>query len=870
MAAFREIHKLRGQATRDYESLRGYIDTYRTRADNLEGQVGKWCDELEQLTTQHDKTVNTYLRRYHRLEGATNGLLTRVRALEVRDATKHAATGGYSKTCCCQDESLAKRLSKMEGRMQALEDKCKTKDDKIKSLSAKCDAFYKRAARHERDIQDALSSATTTKAQSKVANPTTTGEEDACLTSLVQTVELHGHYFEEIRDHILQQEDTSKKAPTSAESLSQIKDLQKRIVGAVAQAHKRTVDKNLEKIKRQLEQWTKEVNVLSQQCLQNKERFTLLEEAGESLDLKLCESKRRTDAVLADFKSSVDGQVAAHKKAVDAETKKLGVSFHEKLADFANELQKDRLDGMRAQIQQLQSHYEELEARLHEQAMTEPDTTIAAEPVRPTTSVFQFAAFPPLQSGMGAGTMNVRNVGEEDHSMGGAFGHTQSASGDQPMADVSLFSHHTSGVQDEVSGRCDFVTGNTTAEQYQAGRHEPGLAAGVPSGHTRDGLYGAVDAEDEPMDLSSGSSCDDFVVKSAAPDRGLVSQAAAVVAAPGVGNRNGDDNRVPAGDSRHTTGQSQDDKLVASQPGHGTTGGGIQIPGLGALPKTEIPQICTPSPLAEDELRFDPKILSGVGGQPSTDFVLYNRAPAPTPSPAHTTLSQLESKTEVRSPFSGILVRVPPTPTVEPKALSEPKPLKQAVQPLQPGDIAGSQSKTAAARTTPPPLAGPVRRQLPLPQRHPEKPAISSPVTRNVPRASAPSPPLEALSFNYSADYVDKLRIHVIYEALESWLEKRINREYDEKIEETIRKKAGSLDSVGTLAEQDGLASQDAYSRAAVEQIFSTWFDNCIVPEVDGLGVVLVAGSFEKEDEMGRFMEEIVRDYMEKHPADHC
>lgn len=83
LAAFREIHKLRGQATKDYESLRGYTDTYRTMEDNLEGQVTKWCDELEQLTTKHDKTVNTYLRTYHHLEGATNGLMTRARALEA-------------------------------------------------------------------------------------------------------------------------------------------------------------------------------------------------------------------------------------------------------------------------------------------------------------------------------------------------------------------------------------------------------------------------------------------------------------------------------------------------------------------------------------------------------------------------------------------------------------------------------------------------------------------------------------------------------------------------------------------------------------------------------------------------------------------
>lgn len=755
--------------------------------------------------------------------------------------------------------------------MQALEDKCKTNDDKIKSLSTRCDALYKKAVRHERDIQDALSSATTTttEAQPKVTDPATTGEEDARLTSLVQTVELHGHYFEEIRDRILQQEDAGKKAPTSAESPPQFKDLEKCIAGAVAKEHKRSVDIT----KRQSKQWSKEVNVLSHQYLQNKERLTLVEEADKNLDLKLCESKRQTDATLADFKSSVDGQLVAHKEAVDAEIKRIVVSFQQNLVDFANELQVNRLDGMKPRIQQLQSQCEELEACLHEQATTQPDTTMAAEPARPITSVFHFAEFPALQSMMGAGTVNVQNVGEEDHSMGGAFEHTPSASGDQPMSDVSLVSHHTSGVQYEVSGRCDIVTGNTTAEQYQAGGHEPSLAVGVPSRHTLDDLYGAVDAEDVSMDLcSSRSSCDDFVMKSAAPDRGFESEASAAVAAPDVGNRDGDDNRAPAGDSQYTTDRSQDDKVVAPQPVHGTAGGEIHIPGLGTLPKTEIPQSRTPSPLAEDELVFDPRTLSGVGGQPSTDFVLHNRAPAPTPSLAHTTLSQHESKTVVRSPFSGIAIRIPPTPTVEPKALSEPKLLDQAAQALQPGDIAGSQSKTAAATTNPHPVTGLVRRQLPLPQRRPAKPAIPSPMSSSVPRASAPSPPLEAPFFNYSADYIDELRVHVIDEALESWLGETIGGESAPDIKRAITTggKGKSLGCVGELAEQAWLTSQDVYYKAAVEQIFSAWFDNYVVQAVDDCGWDLLEGSLQEEEEKRRFLEAAVRAYMEKHSADSC
>lgn len=835
--------KLRGRAARDFEGLRGYIETYRTRADHLEDRVGKWCDELEQQATEHDRTVQAYLKRYHHLEGTTSGLLTRVRALEVTTREDAAAAPGNNKTCRCrggdQSSSLVKRLSRMEGKMQALEDKCKAKDDKIQGLSARCDALYKKAARHEQDIRNALSSVpttTTTKAQSKAAeaavstSTTTVDSQEARLATLAQAVELHGHYFDEIRDRILQHEDASSKAPlpTSPESPPQIRDLEARVAGAVAQAHEKTIQKHRGKVEQQLAQWSKELRAALSQQLDS------LKKTNEDLNLKIDWSKGQTDAALAGLKASVGGQIAAHKEAVDAGTERRLASLNEKLADITKELRGHHLEAMSADIQQhagqlqeLQSQHDELEARLREQATTtQPnDASMATELVHPMTSVFQFGAFAALTPGVEPEIMRVQ-AAEEDNPMGDDMG---PASGDQSMVDVR---------------------GSSAAEQYQAEYRGPSMAVDVPFCHDQDDLYPSIETEDEPMDLSSGTSVDDFVVKSAASDRGLESPVA-VVGHP-------DANRAVA--AQWTTSQSQDDTLMAPQPRSGTADHEIQIPGLGLLPKTESP----PSPAGEDELNVNMERFPGL----PADSLPYD--PVPAPIPVKTTLSQSESKTEVRSPFSGNIVGGPATPTIAPKALPASQPLEPAVQTLQPGETAGSQSTTPT--TANPPSATPSRPQRPLPRRRSPKPAPPSPLVTNVPQASArpaspSSPPTVAPCFCYSANYVEDLRKHIFDGlATKSFLAEEFCGGTEAEIDEIVR--GAPRDALGNLAERAGVAVNDAYSKLVVEQFFSDWFETFIVPEMDDFEELLKAGSFEKKEVMGRFMEQVVQDYMSKHQAD--
>lgn len=840
--------KLRGRAARDFEGLRGYIETYRTRADHLEDRVGKWCDELEQQATEHDRTVQAYLKRYHHLEGTTSGLLARVRALEVvtrENAATTTAPGNNKTTCRCrgddQSSSLAKRLSRMEGKMQALEDKCKAKDDKIQGLSARCDALYKKAARHEQDIRNALSSVptttTTTKAQSKAAEAavstttTTVDLQDARLATLAQTVELHGHYFDEIRDRILQHEDASSKAPppTSPKSPPQIKGLEARVAGAVAQAHEKIVQKHLGKVEQQLVQWSKELrDALSRQ-------LDSLKKTNEDLNLKIDWSKGQTDAALTDLKASIGGQIAAHKEAVDAGTERRLASLNEKLADVTKELRGHHLEVMSADIQQhagqlqeLQSQHDELEARLREQATTtQPDdTSMAIEPVHPMTSVFQFGAFAALTPGVEPEIMRVQ-AAEEDNPMGDDMG---PASGDQSMADVR---------------------GSSAAEQYQAESRGPSMAVDVPFCHDQDDLYPSIETEDEPMDLSSGTSVDDFVVKIAASDRGLEAPAA-VVGHP-------DANRAVA--SQWTTSQShQDDTLMAPQPRSGTADHEIQIPGLGLLPREESPpRSDAPSPASKGELVADMENFPGF----SNDSQPCNPVPAPAPSPVRTDPSQSESKIEARSPFPGNIF------TIAPKALPASQPLKSAAQTLQPGETTGSQSTIPT--TANPPSATPVRPQRPLPRRRSPKPALPSPLVTNVPQASAPpasppSPPTVAPCFCYSANYVDGLRKHIYSLATKSFLAEEFCGGAEAEIDEIVR--GAPRDAIGNLAERAGVAEGGPYPKLVVEQFFSDWFETFIVPEMDDLEELLKMSSFEKKEVMGRFMEQVVHDYMSKHAAD--
>lgn len=867
------IESQQAQARKDYHTLHGYIEGYRARADNLETQVGKWCDELEETAAGHKKTVATYMKKYHHLGGVQNGIMARVHSLEVLLANQQTSKG-CSKTCHCQNDSIPKWTSKMEARMQVLEYQCKKKDDKIQSLSARCDTLQKRAARHERETQDKLSSALPTKSKSDAAGPASTVEVDARLTNLAETIAVHGHYFEEIRDRVLHQESATKEARELVDNLPQSQGLEGRIEEAVTRIHKENIDQRRQEIQQYLDKLAKSVeDYLAQQALANQERFKLLEKADQNLDSKLSKSKKETGSVLAYVKTSIDGQIAAHKEAADVgikkldaelakskehtdsvlagwkssldsqiaayrevadvETKGLIASFNEKLIDFARELQGDHLIGMKAQIQRqadqlqhLQSQHDALKARLDQHSTAQPDIPVV-DPVAPATPLFQFqfGSFPPFESTFGAGHQS--EAAEQNKPAGNIFGPVRSVSGDQTMADANPYPNYMSENQDETSSRGHDTTGNA-AEEQEDGLYEPEAATGAPLSPIEEDFDASTDAEGESMDIESGGSSEVFAVRTAAPDR----------------------------DSKAAT--------VVGPPGNLATGGGPpakenEIPGLGMLPLSES---------SRSHYGLEPTRMSGVGDNPTTDSALYNRATGP--SDISGTLNQ--SSNLIQSPFSGIVSSAPRSEPsggafTQARFAAPERPAREA----QPVDVVDSN----ASHLTTTPMAGPIhqRSSPPPPQPQPTDPPSPNTVADKILRNSfhfQPTPASPRPNFSYSVEYIGKLRTHLVVRVLESWIREKFSKETAGEILELVLSRNRRFGSIrDDLAPRANLAPQDGYFDTAVERIFSAWFDVCIVDEVvEDFEESLLAAGFEKKVERDRFVEEHVRPYMKAHPAD--
>lgn len=388
LSMVRELRSYEKQAKRDYHSLRGYIDSYRARADSLESQVRTWCDEIDESVIQHDRTVNSYVSRYNHLETEQDALLKRIRVLEHTFENRQAISA-CSKACYDQDDLLWRKMRTMDEKIRRLEDQGKDKDKKIDRLSALCDTLRKRAAKHERDVQDSLASALSTSSETAGS---ATAKLVGRLTSLAQTIDLHRHYFDEIRDRVIQQETTTREARDLIDSFPQGKGLEDCIEKIAIRIYPQIVSNGLQELRESQEQWTASIDDrLSQQVLASEERYDLLKKADKMLDSRLSKSKKKANSALAEVKSSFGVQIAAHKDAADDQSKSLIASFNDELIDFAKELQVNHLTGMKSHIlqhadllQQLQSQHDILEAGFRQQTTDRFNMTMFG-PIRPDT-----------------------------------------------------------------------------------------------------------------------------------------------------------------------------------------------------------------------------------------------------------------------------------------------------------------------------------------------------------------------------------------------------------------------------------------------------------------------------------------------------
>lgn len=392
LCAIREVRNQKDQTRRDYHSLRSYIDNYRTRADNLESQVREWCDELEDSAIQRERTVSSYMRKYNHLETGQDALLKWIRALEHKLENREM-TSSCSGTCRYQVDALSRRMETMEKQMQALENNC---NKNINSLSLKFNSLQKQTSENTQTIRKALSQ----------ASPTTKpGTMEARLTNMAHTVDLHGHYFSEVRDRIMQQETTMMHNQELVDSLPKSKDLEDHIEEAVIRIHARTINQSISEIYQSQEQRTASLeDRISRQALENEERFESLAKADKRFRSKLFESRKHADSSFADLKSSLEGQIAAHQETVEVHNKSLIDSFNETLFNFATALQDDHLSGMNTsisqqagQLEQLQNQYIDVEAHLHRQMAAKPNSiasTTVAGPARPVAPELQTTSVP--------------------------------------------------------------------------------------------------------------------------------------------------------------------------------------------------------------------------------------------------------------------------------------------------------------------------------------------------------------------------------------------------------------------------------------------------------------------------------------------
>lgn len=400
LAAIKNLRNLlKDQAKRDFHSLRGYIDAYSTRADNLELQVGKWCDELDAAAIEQKRSVNSYLRRYDYLENEQDALAKRVRILKHIIETRQTSAG-CSKTCERQNGALSKRIKKMEGKVQALETQCEMKENKLKSLITEYDALKKETVRSERENQRVSSSAHVPLCKPETAGPTVAELEDR-LASLSQTVDLYGLYFNEIRDRIVQQEREIKEFCEFTNGFPESKDLRDRIEEVVACVYKRGSIQELQQIKTFLDKWATGIEKeLSCQAHENDYRYKTLTKVGKSLASKISKSKNQAESAIANMQYLLESQIEAHSKASDVEITTLVAGVNETLSTFQTELQEKQIAGLQnllahhtRQLEHLHSQQTLLEARLNVCTTSQTHTNLSG-PILPPTPGLQATPVP--------------------------------------------------------------------------------------------------------------------------------------------------------------------------------------------------------------------------------------------------------------------------------------------------------------------------------------------------------------------------------------------------------------------------------------------------------------------------------------------
>lgn len=160
----------------------------------------------------------------------------------------------------------------------------------------------------------------------------------------------------------------------------------------------------------------------------------------------------------------------------------------------------------------------------------------------------------------------------------------------------------------------------------------------------------------------------------------------------------------------------------------------------------------------------------------------------------------------------------------------------------------------------------------------PSSSSLSSSPPSPPPPPSSPPPPVQAPTtvnllpqqpqplFSYSTSYLADLRAYITGETLIEYLKHIELSEMADEVAELVRGEDRRL-TQGELARRAQLAPLDAFWDSGVEQLLSAWFDICIAGEIRDLD-----GIARSEEEIGEdreaFMEEVVRMYMVKHPAD--
>lgn len=823
----REMQTLRDQARRDYYGLRGYIENYRTRADSLEAQVRKWCDEIDETAAKHERTVDYYMRRYNHLESVQGGLVQQVRRLELA-LSRREATHGCSRTCYCQDNSLLKKITAMEGKMQRLEDQSGRKDREIERLNARYNTLEQRAARHEQELRDAVSSASLPQPRpTRTAASATTTDLNARLTNLTHVVDQHNHYFGEIRDRILQQEDAARALQRPVVTAPESRDLEQRIEEAVTRLSTRIIDGRLETLRHAHNQWADSVDDdLAKQARTIDERGAQLEQANKRIEAALIDSREQTHTVLVDLQSSLEEQIEARRTAATDHINGVRDHLNERLANFAMELQNNQLDGMQAEIQKHAGQIHQLEVENNalgfyynqQRTATQSDMRMV-DTARAETLVSDLPTYPTDESV--AGNVIQFQPAEHHQIAPEAPMLEPTFTADEQMADVSHFTSLSTGNQNDDANRSQSMAGNAAQEHHQAGHREPQITTQTRSIFDPDDLYCPIDELDDPSPVRTADESMGLIqgIANIEPTTATETVSTEQTAEPAPRSptpSSGPISDLPDGTSseyRPSSPLSYQDNdpaqfLSNSSAVAAASEASTQIPGLGILPTTEKHE------------------------RPSSDG----------------SMQATEPELERRASQPAYVFGEPFTPT-ERKIL---RPVSRKTRadlqgPPQPGGTGSDSAETIQTA-----LAT-------LQQIQPPQP--SNPVS------SAPTPAAPATNNNYSVAYIKGLRAHVI-RMMDEYLPNKFDREICDGLETIVKEGDRNLGPTEALAERAGLFVQDSYSRSGVEQIMMTWVELAVFKEAYAEFEVYLPATFFAEVEKELFVEEYVGAYLREHPAD--